>query len=167
MKKITFLRIGGLSSVNYKKKSKYHSPNNFEFHPPKKRGVYAFIFPYSDTFLWAWKCRNQTGTVDRKLVHVLGYRKFEYEGWLWCHFLNAVDNLDEREVIDGWVKVHTSELAKLLRKVNHEDCKSLIQTNCSDPSCNMTGVKFPKDAYKRGRGGFMSVDHLEVFIEKV
>jgi hypothetical protein len=179
MKRMTFVRIGGLSSVNYKKTQK-NNRHTFEFanRPPKKRGVYAFIFPYVESFYWKWKCKyNHVGEdefgdelwrMDKKDFHVMGYRKFQYEGWLWCHFKSVLDDIDDREVSGNWVKVHTSELPQIIRKINHEDCKQLITGNC-DPSfsTNMTGIKFPKNAYKRGQGGYMSMDHFEVFIEKV
>lgn len=156
MEKMVFARVGGLSAHKYKKKKKVTNPDEEEsgfvntFHsPPVKKGVYAFIWPYIEPFLWAWSETNQ------KEEKINGIRKFTYEGDLWCHFTEFVDV--GHEFNGSWVKIHTSELPALLRKVNHADSKELAKD----------GITLPTNAYKRGRGGYMSRDHLEVFIEKV
>jgi hypothetical protein len=163
-----FVRVGGLSSKSYRKNKTSRSFNKTN-QPPKNRGIYAFIFPYVESFLWAWKISyDEDGNINKKQFRAEGYRKFDYEGWLWCHFIDFVGDLKDREVIRGWVKVHTRELPAILAKVNHADCRQLIRNNHTDDfAAGMTGIKFPKNAYKRGQGGYMSIDHMEVFIEKV
>lgn len=153
-KPMTFLRFGGLSKVNYKSifgKETFHSP-------PAKKGIYAFIWPYMESFLWVWKLKHKDGESEadwkkRKNKYMKdNTKKFQYRGLLWCHFTEYI--------LDGirkgsWVQVHTDDLQKLLNKVKHDDRKALG-----------SGVGI-KDPYKTGLGGSMSKDHLEVFIEKV
>jgi hypothetical protein len=166
MKKMVFARIGGLSSHKYKVKKKVLVTLNESeddvieelsdepsFHsPPVRKGVYAFIFPYIESFLWAWSDEHQ-----REIKNGKGFRKFEYEGYLWCHLAHYVKDIHNREVSGSWVKVHTRELPELIRKCNHDDCKQLAKS----------GMGLPTNAYKKGPWGSMSKDHLEVFIEKV
>lgn len=151
MKKIKFVRYGGLSPVNHKKIYKedhFHSP-------PKKKGIYAFIFPYIEHFLWVWK------TDDHKKYSKRNRREFEYTGEIWTHFVNEATIIGcILEIKKDWVKIHTDDLGKCLDLVKKSDRRQL---NKDDGL-----VELPRkinDPYK----GLMSMskDHLEVFIERV
>jgi hypothetical protein len=150
--KMTFARVGGLSPVTYKL-PKGASPN-FHFPPPRKKGIYAFIYPYMETFLWGWSDENHRDFKQH------GYRLFSYKGFLWCHFVKeglkyAIDSNE------NWVQIHTDDLQVILKKVIKNDIHFLQQDEW------LRGPLYYKidDPYKRGRGGFSSKDHLEVFIE--
>ena len=154
---VTFVRFGGLSKVKYKKG--WHGTSDKSFHtPPVKKGIFAFIWPYIEDFLWVWKIKSKTEEEYKKLYKQAQKerKKFNYRGMVWCHF---VDQAKSGRIKGSWVEVHTDELGELLKKVKHFDRKELMKlapkgTPAIDP-------------YKRGLGGFMSMDHLEVFIEKV
>jgi len=123
MKKLEFVRFGGLSLVNYKKLYKQDS-----FHsPPCKRGIYAFIFPYIEDFLWVWKV-NSDGNYKKNInkYHRKNRRKFKYNGNIWCHFIDeAISEGCNIEIKKDWVKVHTDDLNKLLAMVKHSDRLSI------------------------------------------
>ena len=150
---ITFVRFGSLNIQKYDKQIAD------EFHkPPKKYGIFAFIWPYIEPFLYMWKIpdRKEETTEDyrkrsKEWIRT-NFHKFEYSGYLWTHFTDL--NIPG-ERIGSWIKIHTDDLNDLLKKVKHEDIKQL-QQNSKNPII---------DPYKRGLGGFMSKDHLEVFIE--
>jgi len=164
---LEFIRFGGLSKVNYKKAVKhdtYHSP-------PMKKGIYAFIFPYIEDFLWVWKLQNVYVKDKMKKIENTKYenfssmyrieykrlrKKFKYNGMIWTHFVD--ESLKQGIGIQykkNWVQVHTDDLEMLLKKDKH------IVNRESDDNFLMI------DPYKRGLGGYYSRDHLEVFIEKV
>jgi hypothetical protein len=141
-----FIRLGGLSPVKHKRE-KFTS----NFHkPPTRKGIYAFISPYIETYLCMF---NETHEKEFK-TH--GFRKFEYEGPIWCH-------LSENTTIGSWLLTNTDELPTLLKKCKHHDIKKLME----DPIFGgvQKHINICDDPYKRGRNGFMSRDHLEVFIE--
>lgn len=150
---LKFARVGGLSPVTYKL-PKGKEPN-FHFPPPRKKGIYAFVYPYMEPYLWAWSKDNVLDFKDK------GYRVFQYEGYLWCHFFEeglrfAIDSKD-----DNWIKVHTDDFQTIFKESMKEDIKYLHKDGW------VRGPKYFKidDPYKRGRGGFSSKDHLEIFIE--
>lgn len=160
-----FVRFGGLSPVKYREGA---FP---EFHnPPVKRGIYAFIWPYIENFLWVWKIKRRENETEeewsrrKKLYHINNRRRFTYNGMIWCHF---VDEAKAAKTKGSWVKVHTDELKDLLRKVRHNDIKH----------CHELGTEYnldvdmvpPLNPYKKGLNKFIccSRDHLEVFIERV
>lgn len=168
-----FIRYGGLSPVDYKNpeqtKGEYHNP-------PVRKGLYAFIAPYEDSFLWVWKikdkseyelpenmpieeCKKHWDAMDAAHKRTISkYRRqlkrvFQYDGLIWTHLeCESVPN------VRSWYRVHTSHLQELLRKCKHSDRISLAR--------HSNYKNYPKDPYKRGLNGFMSIDHLEVFIEK-
>ena len=56
-----FVRFGGLSQVNQKKINKLHRPDGRTYHQaPLNKGIYAFIYPYIENFLWAWRAFPKT-----------------------------------------------------------------------------------------------------------
>jgi len=157
MNKTKFVRFGGLSTVNHKtfyKTDTFHSP-------PVKNGLYAFIYPYIDDFLWVWKIKN-----DDKLKD---YRKsnrkvFNYTGDIWVHWVDVVKRLGYgMDYKKSWAKIHTDCLNECFKIVKLQDRREL-----GSHECTMIDVRNNiLDPYKRGLGGFMSRDHLEVFIERV
>ena len=156
-KPITFVRFGGLSSTSQKKfykKDTFHSP-------PAKKGIFAFIWPYVEDFLWVWKVKyipNETEAEWKKRKNEYmkkNTKKFQYSGMIWTHFGDVITGGIHKGT---WVKIHTNELNDILKKIKHRDTKEVMKYVGKEPI---------QDPYKRGLGGFMSKDHLEVFIEKV
>lgn len=169
MKHIMFARYGGLSPKRNKKKEQwfFKEDDPIRFHtPPVKKGMYAFIWPYIDLFLVGWDKNKQR---KRKKVILNGYgdplpnkmepiRKFEHHGELWCHFVDEALRFGvAKEVVNTWVKIDTDDLPILLKEVMKTDKKRLRR----DPYLSNEVIKNP---YKRGQNGWMSKDHLEVFI---
>lgn len=158
-----FIRFGGLSKTNQRKVNKKHrTEEGGYFHQaPVNKGIYAFIFPYIDDFLWSWKTKisRDLSVNEYQKAYKKEYRrlrkKFNYEGELWCHFTREIKGGLR---VGSWVKTHTRDLKKVLKKVKHRDMMVLSKDYF---------FLDRKDPYKRGLGGFMSKDHLEVFIEKV
>ena len=156
---IKLVRFGGLSAVDYKTiygKDSFHAP-------PTRYGIYAFLYPYIDDFLWAWKLpetkEDFDPTKERKRFNKharLLRREFEYNGLIWCHF---VEHAKGRKRAGSWVEVTMPEFKKIFRKVMCKDMQRLHNLLPQDNSSI-------KNAYKRGLGGFISTDHLEVFIDK-
>jgi hypothetical protein len=169
MQKMTFARVGGLSSVNYKpsreKGSRYHCP-------PARKGIYAFIWPYIDPFLYAWKIskiiekrgdkplpeKEYEAEYDR-LYRAIGYRKFSYAGPLWTHIGPVTTG--------SWYHTDTDELPELIRKDHHRLIRSLTE-DAHRNKWNWHINKVTTDPLKSGRGLGITFtrDHMEVFIEK-
>lgn len=134
------------------------------FHtPPVHRGIYAFIWPYIEPFLAAWndKVFKETDKLDeygypkKKFIHI---KKFTHIGEVWCHFVEEAQSLRlGKKYIGSWALVDAKDLSLLLKKIAHVDTKALGKGLFGD-------VRNP---YKKGQGGNMSRDHLEVFIENV
>jgi hypothetical protein len=162
---MNFIRFGGLSKTNQKKVNKKHRTEEcVYFHKaPVNKGIYAFIYPYIENFLWVFKLNIDYNLPESeyKKIYKKEYRrlrkKFNYEGEIWCHFLKQVKGGLRS---GNWVKTHTRDLEKVLKRVKHDDMKELSKDYYFD-------TQDIKDPYKRGLGGWMSKDHLEVFIEKV
>lgn len=164
--KIKLVRFGGLSSVDYK--NFYRGAESFH-RPPARHGIYAFIYPYIEDFLWVWRLKNH-GSEKRKELAEEEYRRwfnkqhrqmkriFLYEGAIWCHHVDVVRGNRS----GSWVLTDTADLVEAMDKVVARDRKQL------NTDCGWRGGYDPniKDPYKRGKGGYMSMDHLEVFIEK-
>ena len=160
---IKLVRFGGLSAVDYKEiygKESFHAP-------PTRYGIYAFLFPYIDSFLWAWKLPERKEELSEaedkkrfKRYARLLRSEFEYDGLIWCHFTDIAKG-GKRS--GSWVEVSTLDFKTLFRKTM---CKDIQQLHGNFPSSQAPNIADIKNAYKRGLGGFMSVDHLEVFIDK-
>jgi hypothetical protein len=151
MGKLVFARYGGLSPVNYKRGSDF---TKVPFHhPPTKKGIYAFIYPYTDPYFWAWNKTRYNNVINHKEF----IRKFHYDGDIWCHFTHL---FPDRLIVGSWVKITTNELKTALKAVRKEDTKQSATT-----WNNLE--KYPyiviKDPYKHV--GRISTDHLEVFID--
>lgn len=141
-----FTRLGGLSAVKYNKLA-----HNEPFHrPPKKAGVYAFIWPYIDQFLCLW---DEDHTRELK-NH--GFRRFKYDGQIWCHISGYIE-------VGSWFLTTTDQLELDLKKFKHDD---IVELQKNHPLFTEKLVRTCDDPYKKGRNGFMTKDILEVFIEK-
>jgi len=173
-KGVTFVRFGGLSPVNQKK---YGISQNFHKAPANK-GIYAFIWPYIETFLFAWKRKtiplppeakewkdaewkeySEQDKKDFDKFYRKEMKKFTYTGYVWTHFTNIPPNFIRKRK-GSWVEIHTSDWKQVLKKVKHLDMKEIA-------SDKWMGNINAKDPYKRGLGGNVSRDHLEVFIERI
>ena len=83
-------------------------------------------------------------------------RIFTYKGTLWVHWVDeAIKQGYGIEYHKEWVKIHTDNLIELFKIVKQTD-RIFLKSKYNIP-----------DPYKRGLGGYISKDHLEVFIEKV
>ena len=176
-KKPTFVRFGGLSKTNQKKYGVMRSSDSFHKAPVKK-GVYAFIYPYIEPFLFAWKHKTLSypnWKRDDVRAEEEYYKKiakswkkfykdnkkvFKYEGWIWTHFIDLPPKYIRRRK-GTWVEVHTSNWDEMMKKQKHLDMKEISYDEYIGHRNDM------RDPYKQGLGGFAGKDHLEVFIEKV
>lgn len=140
-----FCRVGGFSSVKHKNKDKKQTEH---FPPPTKKGIYAFIWPYIEQFLFMWSEKNI------KEYKVNGMRIFKYKGPLWCHFENEAKASFSK---GNWICTNTDYLEIIFRKVIKNDRKIVMGH----------GYTFVRDPYKQGScSGFTIVrDFLEVYIE--
>jgi len=167
--KIMFARWGGMNPKRDKKKEKSFRADREKgyesFHkPPENKGIYAFIWPYVETFLAAWNKDYQvkTGKTDEygEVTKMAPIKKFQHHGTIWTHFVDeAKEQGVAQEVKGSWVKIDTKDLPEILAKIVSKDIKSLKKDTFGSPSKETIS-----DPYKRGKGGFMSKDHLEVFI---
>lgn len=156
-----FLRYGSLNGTKYK-----NIKNKEYFHcPPCKKGIYAFPLEYEEPFLWVWKIKNKEGeTEEEHKARIKKYikenrRVFEYDGPLWCHFIEEIRG----KIVGSWVLTDTGGYQDALSKVAHNDTKGLVKCLVKDFKEDPGIIINP---YKRGLGGFCSKDHLEVFIQK-
>lgn len=175
---IEFVRFGGLSKVNHKKARRLKKDESYHVAPVNK-GIYAFIFPYIEGFLWTWKIdtsklvkemdADDLSLAEREVKHKKFFKseyrrlrkKFKYKGYIWTHFTDLARKYRIGVDYSGeWVKVHTNDLPFLLKKDKHETMRY------HDGDIMLKSVSMV-DPYKRGLGGYYSRDHLEVFIEKV
>ena len=143
-KRVTFIRYGGLSAVRQKGfgKDSYHAP-------PTRKGFYAFVWPYIETFLLSGYTENQNKVRKQnseegiwKLHHP---RKFDYTGMLWHH-------LDTKFAIrakGSWVLTSYDDYCEALDTELHKLKKASLDK----------GV-----IIRSGNTGYFSKDHLEVFI---
>ena len=169
--KLMFARWGSMSPKRDKKKEKHFRGDSEKgynsFHkPPENKGIYAFIWPYVEPFLAAWSDEyyKKTGTKDefgddnKKMIPI---KKFQHHGKIWTHMTDSVESLGlSGEKKGNWVKVDTKDLPEILAKQMAIDNKSLKKDDFFGGNSKET----ISDPYKRGKGGMMSRDHLEVFI---
>ena len=177
--KIMFARWGGMNPKRDKDLEKKFTKSQDDgtpivgFHKaPEHKGIYAFIWPYVEPFLAAWnkEYRQKTGKKDEygeDEERFKPIKKFQHHGDIWCHFVKEAKELGVgKEYKNTWVKIDTKDLPKLLSKVMARDIGSLQGDKWMRDKPDI--VRQIADPYKRGKGGFMSKDHLEVFIpEKV
>ena len=146
-----FLRVGGLSPVKYKVYDAYESP-------PERRGIFAFIHPYRDAFLWGWKLEDKTEAESKAYYH-RNRRVFDFKGELWARLIDPRVN---QQIKGGWQRVHTETLARYVRMEKHDLLKALRAQSVKAGTGHEDS--FSIDPYKVGLGGVYSVDWLEVFI---
>ena len=163
-----FMRVGGLSAVNHKKYYKGHKDEEAiakswtgGFHiPPKKKGIYAFPFPYYEAYLILWSERHE------KDIKTRGITKFEFDGNIWSHLnIDKPKNILEQK--GSWFLTTMSVYEDALRRDIHYHNKETHKNALDENSCwyNPYG-RLATNPYKQGEGGFYSRDHLEVFIDK-
>jgi hypothetical protein len=160
-KGIALLRLGGLSPVKQKVRQIV----------PERYGLWAFIFPY-----WDWWFLSGPMSKDKfpkkevpKHLHPQP-RKFWAQGTIYTRFqvpnalpihrekhwfLGAADwyRTTDRDVYDHLDKIRARDIAQL-RRLNREFWEDI-------PGEEQAKIR---DPYARGQGGFMSVDHMEVFV---
>jgi len=172
--KIMFARWGHMNPKQDKRKEKAFSkseelgsPIVGFHHAPEHRGIYAYIWPYIEPFLAAWNKEmmvkigtDEYGEPEYRFPPI---KKFQHHGDIWCHFVQEAKEFGVgKEYKGSWVKVDTKDLPLLLNKVVSRDIKSLKGDKWLGQE---KGKPRPiADPYKRGKGGFISRDHLEVFI---
>jgi len=159
--KIKLIRVGNLTKTNYKKAFK----NKDSYHkPPKNKGIFCFVWPYIEHFLWTWKFKDEDfEEVGVNKIYKLNSKVITYSGNLWCHFIEEARQLNiGLEFKEEWVKVDIPTYNKLFKKHIHNN----IKYSMSDTWVKGKNVINP---FKRGlTDGFThSKDHLEVFIEKI
>lgn len=168
-----FIRFGALNGTRYPKKAPGTFAFSGDFHkPPARKGIFAFIYPYSDSFLWAWKFKTIEGETEEE--HQKRWNKFyreqkhifEYDGPIWTHLKSpaAITN-------GSWYLIDTDMLDAALKKNKHETIGWLISSEEEYISSEnrdewLSKMLTIKDPYRRGLGGCVAVDSLEVFIEK-
>lgn len=141
-----FCRVGGLSPVMHKNREKKQGEH---FPPPVRRGIYAFIWPYIEPFLFMWSERN------KKEYEINGIRKFEYNGPLWCHFEWEAKAFHTKGC---WTLTDTEFLEEtLLPEVMRRDREIIMQDK----------YLLVRNPYKWGstNGFTVARDMLEVYIE--
>ena len=169
MKKLMFIRWGALSPVNQKDRfvqDKDFIENNEKakaswHRPPRRKGCYAFPWPYIEMFLVAWKLwdydkETQISTRKKEFLHP---RKFEYSGKLWTHFFINDPQIKYYQKRDSWYETDTDSLKIILKKhiwnLNNEGSRS-------DGWCTLGSKSF--NTISRAHKVY-SKDDFEVFIE--
>lgn len=121
-----------------------NDPLGFSGHtPPTKHGIFAFPWPYIETFLCLYDEAHQAELKNR------GFRHFKFDGNLYHHLDGDLWTLDTIEAYQPKLKTYKHALVKELH---------------SDPVFN--SVEPIHDPFKRGLGGLYTRDALEVFIPK-
>lgn len=168
VKEMEFVRLGGLSPVKHLRINKAEEAD-FHYPPPTKKGIYAFIYPYIDPFLYSWKLSNilknkygkeiydspEYNKLYNKLLRSIKFRRFNYEGYLWTH-------IGERFAVDKigyFYKVHTNYLDGALKKYKKVCVKNLFSDHMN------INTKIIKDPFKTGQFGFCGKECLEIYID--
>jgi hypothetical protein len=166
-KPIRFARWGGLSSV----KQKGYDPSMPTFHsPPCRRGIYAFVWPYIETFILGGYEENQHKwnkgvsliEIDGELVQepygsLKSPRIFDYEGEIWHHF---GEHLHQGRILDrkgSWCKTSFDDFVKAIKKELH--IRKSKSFNSFHGCFYIKGTNNPTFGWVK--------DDLEVFIEKI
>lgn len=147
MKKIEFIRWGGLSAVNHKKFFK----TDFFHAPPLKKGVYVFHKDWVEPFLYAWK-EYKGG--ERKRIRP---RHFKYSGKIWTHLHYIHPEIIYYRQSGSWYETDTDCLSKLI-KLEFKNMNK--QLNNDELFARSGWICNPASNY-------MSRDHMEFFIEKI
>ncbi len=150
------LRVGGLSPV---------IQNNSK--APTSKGLWAFVFPYFDWWYVSGKMSQDKFPKKETPKHLMPKpRKFFVQGVIYTR-LN-VPGSEKIELwhsdapvprLEVWYETTTKELFKFLPKQFSKDIAWLRSDKRMGELADV--IKHP---YFRGKGGYMGVDHLEVFV---
>lgn len=152
---LTFLRWGGLSPVI----QKGFKPEMPTYHaPPAKRGLYAFPEGCVERFLLSGNNRQHKDEAPRKFTHF---------GPLW-HHLHRPETL--RAAIQergSWILSNMEDYQKALRKELHELKSKSFKRIGMNPHGGCGGPEATNKNFQVSTLQGWSLDHLEVFIEKI
>lgn len=147
------LRLGGLSPVRQ---------DNLK--APVGKGLWSFIFPYWDWWFLSGKQSRDKFPKKELPKHLRPKpRKFYAQGIIYT--LLEVPGADK--INDPWRETTDKELFKFLSKQFAKDIWWLRQSERISWGSSSKQVAFKADIshpYHGSKGGYMSVDHLEVFI---
>ena len=159
---VTFMRHGGLSSVNQKKGYRNNGTDKETFHtPPCRRGIYAFVMGYYESFLVSGVCSKNKCNKEGKIQR---YRKFIYTGDLWHHLGDYCEKGDILDTKGSWSKTSYKVFCGALQKSLHRE--SIRTAMWFKQEMNRMQKDFKPQNWKSYKN-WVSNDHLEVFIEKV
>ena len=170
MKEFEFIRWGGLSPVNQKKRfvpDKILNNNKTDlgisstFHrPPCRKGIYAFIPGFIEIFLVAWKIYDNDNSLKKEYKHS---RRFQHVGKVWTHIYIIDPKIRYYRKRDSWYETDTESLHKIIFLEKWNLSKS-ITSKKEDEWCRVNCKSFQdfKRAWK-----IYSKDHFEVFIERL
>ncbi len=98
-----FHRYGGLSAVSY--------PRDIA---PVRKGIFAFPQGWSDTSFWAWRYK----ATRRKGVVTEDHRTFRFDGLLWSHLPNRLEDHRGVEGRSGdWCLIPAAQFQRLLGRM--------------------------------------------------
>jgi len=171
MKRLEFIRWGGLSPVKQKERFisdkilNLNKENFRTFHrPPARKGIYAFVPGAIEMFLVAWKIYNKPDvdgnyTIKKEYEHA---RRFHYSGKLWTHIHVVSSDITYYRQRDSWYETDTDSFEKILKLHKWELSK---ETTSSKQDSWLIGYckSFP-DFIRAWK--IYSKDHFEVFIER-
>lgn len=151
-KAMEFARLGGLSPV------KYDTRTNFSGHQaPVAHGIWAFPWPYIEQFLCLYDEEHEN-ELKRQ-----GFRRFRFDGSLYHHLQEPPP--EGFWDVQGWTLSNIEEYSDLLQKFKRQAIRELDKNRrtCQGPYPDVPVIG---DPFKRGQGGVMARDQLEVFIPK-
>lgn len=197
--KMTFVRIAsGLSPKKAKLGAEFgKTSDKYPFaiartghSPPARKGIYAFIWPYIDHFLWSWKIDDQRSSYDWNYKRL--FKKYGHDDKIPEWELDKIKNVNDKKAFDDylrkhtmkfqysgwlwthltdytknakrrgtWVEVHTDELRTMIKKVFKKDLKVIRREFTKYPEENYINNPYNKATVS------MDVSRLEVFIERV
>lgn len=168
-KGIAMLRLGGLSPVKQKVRQIV----------PERYGLWAFIFPYWDWWFVSGKSSQDKFPKKEVAKHRMPHpKKFFAQGTIFTRFpvKNSVKVETESSYFFGpnlWYRTDDRDLYQYLSKKFAQDlgqCRHLVThsmfrnervLDLSEEEASR--IKHP---YLKGRGGYLSLDHFEVFIPR-
>lgn len=172
MKKLKFIRWGGLSPVIQKERFvpdskleefKKNSPNfTGSYHrPPCRKGCYAFPENIIEMFLVAWKIYEKeydeegNSKLKKQFLHP---KKFTYSGKLWTHIYIVDPEIKYYRKRDSWYETDTDSYELLLKKYQWQLSKEIS----TDYVFNIKEFSHFVKGWKH-----FSKDSFEVFIERI
>jgi len=166
---LKFHRYGSLNAINYKPIFR-KAPAQEGFHtPPVKKGIYAFPQHIDESFLWAWKFPRKKGESEEERSarfvkwHRDIHRTFEYDGMIW-HHLNTRITDPILEWQGSWILTDIRTYKKCLQVQYARDLRQTHQPIWPGDSSYRCPNRY--NPYRANPNFRISIDHLEVFIEK-